>query len=122
MYYAVDFDGVIHDNSRVHSADSFGPPVEGAAEALWSLIEHGNKIYIFTARKNLGRVKDWLKSNIYNVTGDLRLDVSNEKRPADIYIDDHALRFEGDWYETLKEAVKLSEKGSRVQDLTHFKR
>ncbi|GAB4413241.1 MAG: hypothetical protein OHK0039_19970 [Bacteroidia bacterium] len=109
MTIAIDFDGVLHGYSRGRQDGSiYDPPVPGASEALKALKAQGHKIYIFTTRTNKiyrkndpidheQAIKDWLAQH------DIPYDrIWNFGKPmADIYIDDRALGFRGDWAATL---------------------
>ncbi len=108
----IDFDGVIVKESP--SIDTFGELIPGAKEALESLRESGYKIIIHTSRSDsfeaLMKIMDFLDDNgipydEINVNSDCCW--SAPKPPADLYIDDRALRFNGDWPETLAAAEQI---------------
>lgn len=105
MNIAVDFDMVIHDRTRVEPGFKMGLPIEGAKEALKDMRRKGNRIIIHTVRGGSPKhVEDWLK--FYQIPYD---EVTNVK-PNDVafFIDDHALRFEGDWVATMAEMDRLN--------------
>lgn len=85
---AIDFDGVIYDKVT-------GASVEGALVAIRKLLED-HEVIIFTARDDLENVRiileDW---------GFPKMKVTNRKPVAMWYVDDHAVRFDGDWNTTL---------------------
>ncbi|QIG71675.1 putative dehalogenase hydrolase-like protein [Rhizobium phage RHph_TM40] len=109
LTFAIDFDGVIYPykngyNNGLMSED----PIPGARDALVHLRNEGHKIVINTCR---GAVED-LKSyfNLHDIPFDEinensdNYEDSNKGKPfADYYIDDRAIRFEGDWSLTLDE-------------------
>ena len=98
----IDFDGVIHKNSKgYHDGTIYDEPIEGAKEALQKLSEKYTVIvYTTKARKDRGLVDgktgtqlvwEWLKKH------DLSQYVSKvtaEKPRAKVYIDDRAIRFD----------------------------
>jgi len=111
MTVAVDFDGVLHGYSRGFGDGSiYDPPVPGAREAMEALREQGHKIYIFSTRSNKiyrrknnidqdEAMQDWL--NAHEIPFDKIWTYG--KPMADVYIDDRAIGFRGDWDQTLRE-------------------
>ena len=97
----VDFDGVIHSyTSGWKGADVIpDPPVPGAIMFLNRLIAMGYEVVIHTTRAsddNPGgaeAIRAWFIRNdfLYSVV------ITDRKMPAEVYIDDRALRFEGSW-------------------------
>ena len=108
---AIDFDGVLHRYSKgwLKVDYVYDPPVEGAAQALIKLKEQGHKIYVFSVRTNTIYHKDakhqakimadWLQE--HGIPYDRIWTFS--KPLADIYIDDRAIGFKGDWQQTMQE-------------------
>ena len=100
---ALDFDGVLHSYTTKWQGPEIipDPPVPGAVAFADNLIERGFKVYIFSTRCNTtkGRhaVLDWLGDHSFNP----RILIAMEKVPADVYVDDRAYRFKGDFQETL---------------------
>jgi len=102
---AIDFDGVIHKNSKgFNDGTIYDEPVEGSLEAIKKIFKKGYKIIIFTAKAKPDRplvngltgeelVWDWLKK--HNLKKYIS-DVTSEKPRAKIYIDDKGYRFQ-DW-------------------------
>lgn len=95
---AVDFDGVIHSyTSPWVSAEIIpDPPVPGAIEWLCKIARHF-AIVIFTTRgkTEAGReaVQRWLIAHGWSPDGEIQ--VTAEKVPALVYLDDRAMRFDG---------------------------
>ncbi len=102
----VDFDGTIAE--KTIDLDTFGPIIEGAREALNELKALGCRIIIYTSRTqrigNLAAMPEFLTSqgipfDAINPIHDT--EAPSSKPLANIYIDDRALRFEGNWAFTL---------------------
>jgi ribonucleotide monophosphatase NagD (HAD superfamily) len=111
---AIDFDGVIHGYSKGwNGGEIYDPPVEGVAEALQRFKEEGYKIYIYSTRSNKTFRKTdepeqkplmeaYLKE--HNIPFDK---IWNFGKPmAHIFIDDRALKFEGDWKQTTDDVLE----------------
>ncbi|MFN3528466.1 MAG: hypothetical protein ACK417_00915 [Bacteroidia bacterium] len=111
MTIAVDFDGVIHGYSKGwNGGDIYDPPVPGTREALEKLKADGWKIYIFSTRTNKifrkkeeadqeAAMKNWLAE--HQIPYDKIWTFG--KPMADIYLDDRAIGFRGDWQQSLAE-------------------
>jgi len=105
---AIDFDGVIHKYSKGYADGSiYDEPMTGAEEAMIELLDKGHKIFIFTARKDKKAIKQWLKDN-FNDKRLHNLLITNEKLPAQVYIDDRGYRFKG-WGGAMNFIEKLDE-------------
>ena len=100
----IDFDGVIHDYSKGYEGkDVFGEMIKGADTATKVLKKKGWTIIIFTTRPDTDALRKWLKDH------DVSFDYINEnpdqpgdsgdksKLIADIYLDDRAICFSGQW-------------------------
>lgn len=95
---AIDFDGVLCDPQNVEPGFKMGNPILGAQDSIRKLWAQGWYIIIFTVRGGLPKhVEEWLK--FFDIPFN---EVTNIK-PNDVafFVDDHALRFEGQWDETL---------------------
>lgn len=116
MTIAVDFDGVIHRYAQGwNGGEIYDLPVNGVKEALQKLKEAGHKIYIFSVRTNtIFHKKDKLDQEKLIKAWMLKYEIPYDKiwtfgKPmADVFIDDRAIAFKGNWDETL-------------QDVLHFK-
>ena len=101
---AIDFDATLYPWRPVYEQPD---PLPGAAEAVRRLKERGYRIVIFTSRLS----PTWLASARYtesdmrdHIEGMLRRDsipfdlITAEKVPAEVYVDDRAIRFrDGEW-------------------------
>ena len=106
---AIDFDGVIHKNSKgFFDGTVYDKPVKGTEKALKSLSKK-YKIIIFTCKVKPDRplikgksgndlIKEWLSQ--YNLLQYIH-EVTCEKPRASVYIDDKGYRFEN-WENTLR--------------------
>lgn len=101
---AVDFDGVIHSYTSpwVDPQTIPDPPVPGAIDWLNEMNQRF-RVIIFTTRGKTaeGRdaVEDFLRDHGYAGT----VEVTAEKPPALIYLDDRAVRFDGEHFPTADE-------------------
>jgi len=109
----VDFDGVIAEYDGFKGADVFGAPIEGAKEALQKMKKEGWLVIIFTTRLPDKKFKEYL--SIWGIPYDYinknpeQYPNTNKGKPAaNVYIDDRAITFEGNWLDTF-EAVKIFE-------------
>jgi adenylylsulfate kinase len=98
----IDFDGVIAQYDGEFEQDKFGEPVAGVKSALKVLKENGYTIIIFTTRKPTAKFKKYLEDNeiVYDAINENpdQPEGTNEGKPlADIYLDDRAICFDGNW-------------------------
>lgn len=101
MIISVDFDGVIHRyDSGWQGIDTIpDPPVEGSFDFLQELNEHA-QVAIYSSRsasdKGRNAMREWMikhglsKDFVYE-----ELSFPEDKPPAQVSIDDRAVRFEG---------------------------
>tara|TARA_R110001632_G_scaffold123882_1_gene236641 strand:+ start:2754 stop:3152 length:399 start_codon:yes stop_codon:yes gene_type:complete len=113
---AIDFDGVIHGNSKgFYDGTVYDSPIPGSIEAI-KLLSKKYTIILFTAKAKPDRplvngkngvelIWEWLRK--YNLDSYIK-EVTYEKPRAVAYIDDHAIRFE-DWDSCL----------SKLKDITN---
>ncbi len=97
----VDFDGVIHSySSGWKGADTVADlPTDGAREAIAKLREEYIVVVCSSRCHQPGgieAIRAWLR--LHDIEVD---DVTNDKPPHIVTIDDRALRFNGDWQEVL---------------------
>jgi hypothetical protein len=100
---AVDFDGVIHDYSRGWlDGEIYGEVLPGAAHALWTLINAGYEVTIFSARPTAMIIQWWVLHTEFpqNVV------ITNQKPIAEVYIDDRGLRFRN-WGDCMKDLESM---------------
>lgn len=116
MKIAIDFDGVLHAYSKGWSDGSiYDGPVPGSAEAMKRLKEQGHTLYIFSTRTNpvfkkkddaqdqKKMMEEWLQQH------DIPFDKvwTFGKPMADLFIDDRAIGFRGNWNSTLEEVASF---------------
>ena len=103
---ALDFDGVVHSyrNGWEGITSIRDRPVEGAREAISMLRYKGYKILIYSTRCSTPQgkqaIRDWLKKNHIKVDG-----LSTEKPSCMCYVDDRAIKFNGDWKKTINDIM-----------------
>jgi len=101
----IDFDGVINNYPGWENegyADVRGEPIEGVKDAIKDLRNAGWLVLVHSTRCSYSGgvvgVVEYL--NKYNIRVD---GVCSNKPPADVYVDDKALTFRGDWTSTIKQ-------------------
>jgi hypothetical protein len=109
---AVDFDGTISRYEGWKGLGTFGPPIKGCREELQKLRAAGWTIILFTTRGlDIREVQKYMFDNnipydLVNCnTLDAPLNVSDKKVLANVYLDDRAITFDGEW-EGMAEKVK----------------
>jgi hypothetical protein len=116
----IDVDGTIFKKAEFPYV---GELVEGAREALSELRRRGYKIVIWSGRNSSLANTPLLKSIAMNLVK-IALDVNGVeydaidygdagKIPCEIYIDDRAIGFRGDWRAVLEEVEKLEKRSMR---------
>jgi len=105
---AIDFDGVVHGNSKgFYDGTVYDEPIPGAIEAIKKLSETYTLV-LFTAKVKPDRplvngktgeelIWEWLDK--YNISSYIK-EITSEKPRAVAYIDDRGIRFT-DWETTL---------------------
>lgn len=104
MIVCLDFDGVLHHRAGPwRGADVIeGLPVAGAREAVAELRRSGARVLVHSARcstaRGLEAVRRWLARSSIEVD-----QVVAVKPASEVYVDDRAVNFRGDWPATLRE-------------------
>jgi len=94
----IDFDGVLNTYNGWKGNEELFEPLADTKEFLEKLSKT-YEIYIFTTREK-GNVCKWLIRYHLEV---YIADVTNKKEPAYVYIDDRALKFDGDYRKILED-------------------
>lgn len=98
---AVDFDGVIHGYSKGWQKGLiYDEPVPGAKEGMENLKKLGYKIWIFSARLEDTGIKEYMEK--WQIPYD-RIHMGRKPMQAEMFIDDRAINFSGNWTATLEE-------------------
>ncbi|KKN59089.1 hypothetical protein LCGC14_0545690 [marine sediment metagenome] len=102
---AIDFDGVLaHYKPGMASRDEHGLPLTHARVALEQLKHvHGYSIIIWTSRPITRNLKRWLSK--FSIPFDKII----QKPDCHMFIDDRAIKFNGDWNETIQEIKQFKE-------------
>lgn len=107
MIVCVDFDDTLMDTKNVPLGKRLGPPTPGAVSFMNQLNAQGDTIIILTVRGGEPRAKkaveDWLQYFRIPFSA-----VTNVKVQADAYIDDKAIRYQGNWSEVKIQLIRSS--------------
>lgn len=114
----IDFDGTI---SEWGDYPEPGPPIPGVKEALQALKDKGYEIVVLSARTSDQMSKHSIDKEMQKRTMKEFMDkheipydevyTGGGKPPAQFYIDDRGIEFNGDWKEVLN---RIEEKGDRM--------
>jgi len=109
---AVDFDAVISVYKGWIGQGIFGPPVPGAIKHLKKLKKKGWKIIIFTTRGEtrdlIEYCQEWeIPYDDINRNSENPIGTNYGKPMADVYLDDRALTFTGNWEESYKKILEF---------------
>lgn len=126
----IDIDGTLVHFEEWQGEDHFGKVLPGASDATKILHGEGWFIIIYTTRANKDLLARFLDEN--NIEYDSINENPNQpdnakggKPIADVYVDDRAICFKGDWEQTLKEIFEFKpwEKVKKIGDeqLQHSK-
>lgn len=109
MTIAIDFDGVIASYDGWKGKPTFPKPVAGVKFALDAIKAAGDIIIVNTCRKEIEAVRNYMDEYLlpydyinFNPENE-KQGLSDRKIVADVYIDDRAIRFSGNWLDTLSE-------------------
>jgi len=108
----IDLDGTIHKYSEGWKDGTlYDEPFDGAKQIINQLKKDGFEIGIFTARlsketnvditKQKLMIEEWLTQNGIEIDF-----ITSEKLPAEVYVDDRGLHFEGQWDKELYNEIK----------------
>jgi hypothetical protein len=106
----LDFDGVIHSYRRGWTGFvPEDPPEPGAREFVQTLMNREAKVVVCSARcgveKGCEATVAWLEKH-----GFPPVKVSHGKPIADYYVDDRAVKYDGDWGEVAAQIERTSKK------------
>ena len=108
----IDLDGTLIHYEEWQGEEHFGQVLSGASDATKKLHEKGWYIIIYTTRANKSILTRFLSNN------KIEFDAINEnpyqpqnakggKPIAEVYVDDRALCFKGNWTQTIKEITEF---------------
>jgi len=110
---AVDFDGVISKYDTFKGIGVFGKPVEGVQWALRMFREMGAIVTVYSCRRESSLIQEYMDEHkipwdfINHSPLNHKLKLNPKKLGADIYIDDRAVQFRGEWQKTYQEVVNF---------------
>jgi cysteine desulfurase / selenocysteine lyase len=100
----VDLNGVLDAYEGWRGPDHWDPPRPGAREFLRQLRAAGCRVTVFTTRHYRG-AWDWL---LRHDMGTLVDEVTDRKPPADVFVDDRAVCFRGDFRAVLADVLAFT--------------
>lgn len=116
----VDFDGVIYRNMKYKGTAILNElPVDGAIDALHELAK-SSEIVINSARcesvAGMEAVQNWLNKH------EIPYRLFKYKPHADVYVDDRAVCFNGNWSETIKKIKIFKQWQSNMKSINKIMR
>lgn len=103
MTICLDFDGCMNLYKGYNGPDQLYLPAPGVEKFLKELNKRTDDLVIFTARDK-NKVWEWLHKYGLEVYVN---NVTNTKIPAILYIDDRAIKFNGNFQETIQEVKEF---------------
>lgn len=103
-FICIDFDGVLATYTGWKGEDHYGEPLRGAKEFLEKIKEAKLTFVVLTTR-DVNKVKKWFEK--YKFPRPIK--ITNTKIPSPVYIDDGALKFEGDFSKLLDDLKKFKQ-------------
>ena len=109
MTICIDFDGVLHSYVKFKGVDVFDDALPEAANAVKYLRSRGHTLILHTTRPITDKLRKWLEDHgmvfdYFNENPHTATGQTDPRKPlADMYIDDRAIRFRGNWRETVSE-------------------
>lgn len=110
---AIDFDAVVSHYYGWQGKGVFGVPIKGARESLDLLRKAGRRVIIHTSRVETWLIAEYMKKHsipyhfINHNPDNVYYHLSPLKVAADVYVDDRALRFDGNWEKTFTEIINF---------------
>ena len=101
----VDFDGVLNTYTGWAGPENLFEPRDGALDFVKELSKNFNVVIFSTRDPQL--LMNWMEKNGFT---DFIVDITNEKVPAMVYIDDRAYYFNGDYSQALSDISEHSKK------------
>ncbi|HLC54296.1 MAG TPA: hypothetical protein VJK07_01570 [Candidatus Nanoarchaeia archaeon] len=99
----IDFDGVLAEYDGYKGEDTLGKPLKGAREFLKKLNGVNLRWVVFTTRPR-DKIINWFKE--HNLP--MPEEVTNLKFPSPVYIDDRAIKFDGNFDKLIKDMKNFS--------------
>jgi hypothetical protein len=122
-WLAIDLDGTLVDKQTGEEGEPQDMPTEGAVEAMQQLAQEGHKLTVFTARFNpmpdseKQRLKKEIEQQLRQMGfPDMEVWTGTHKPAADIFIDNNAVTYDGDWGLALAQTQAMLEDRGLVQD------
>jgi hydroxymethylpyrimidine pyrophosphatase-like HAD family hydrolase len=106
----IDLDGTLARYDQWRGVDHFGDPIPGGKEALSELRRLGWTIIIYTTRGDRDKTRQFLEDHdipfdYINENPNQPVDGLDGKLIADVYVDDRAVQFNGDWQDALRQVI-----------------
>jgi len=100
----LDFDGVLATYDGKWKGEHYlGKPLPGLKKFLERLTNGDIDVIVLTTRKSKKLIFDWFKKNKLPPPSS----ITNKKIRADVYVDDHAVYFDGNFEHLIKTLAKF---------------